>query len=238
MFEEAKLFLWGFKLREPGPQSAHSSNHEGTSFWAYQSQSTDNYSNSPSLWDRMLVMWLKKIFVNNKGFRIETSYTRLSSNLCQNWNQGSSQMSISIRVVERHCPSCIPTAASSPNAVDILLNVVRKVKVHHMLHIWNIQTACSHRRRHQDRTLAGAEVWESLLSLPLLTVSARKYTMLKIRIQNTDTHMLIHGQVTYPWMLVVGTFSWHKKVAIKSACRLVSTKTMVRSVPATRHHKN
>lgn len=122
---------------------------------------------------------------------IQTSYNRLSTNLSQNRNQGSSQLAIGIRVIERHCPACIPTAASSPNAVDILLNAVWEVKVHHMLHVWNIQTACCHRGRHQDRTLARAEVCQSLLSLPLLTVSAREYkllpSLLKIRIQNTDT---------------------------------------------------
>lgn len=87
-------------------------------------------------------------------------------------------MAISFWVIERHRPPSVPTAASSPNAVDVFIDVAGEVKVHHMLYIRNIQTAGGYRRRHQDRTFTRAEVCQSLLALPLLTVTATttKYT--------------------------------------------------------------
>ena len=35
----------------------------------------------------------------------------------------------------------------------------------------------------------------------------------------------------HPWMLVVGNASWERKLAKKSALRLVSTNTRIRSAP-------
>lgn len=91
-----------------------------------------------------------------KGF-IYLRGTQLSY-LGQDCDQGASQLAISIRVIERHCPPSVTAAASSPNTVDILVNIVGEVKVHHMLHIWNIQPAGSNRGCYQDRTFTRAEV--------------------------------------------------------------------------------
>lgn len=102
-------------------------------------------------------------------------WNRKLSYLRQDCDQGASQLAISIWVIERDSPPSVSTAASSSNTVDIFVNVVGEVKVHHMLYIWNIQTTGSYRGCHQDWTFARAEVGQSLLSLPLLTVTATRH---------------------------------------------------------------
>lgn len=71
-------------------------------------------------------------------------WSRQLSHLGQDCNQGASQLAISVRIIERHRPPNVTTTASSPNTMDILINVVGEVKVHHMLYIWNIQTTGSY----------------------------------------------------------------------------------------------
>lgn len=56
--------------------------------------------------------------------------------------------------------------------MHILVDVVREVKVHHMLHMLNVQASGCDGRCYQDGTRPCAEVIKSLLPLPLLTVSA------------------------------------------------------------------
>lgn len=97
--------------------------------------------------------------------------------LGQDCDQGASQLTIGLRVIERHCPPSVTAAASSPDTVHIFVYVVREVKVHHVLNIWNIQTAGSYRGCHQNWASAGAEVCKGLLSLSLFTVTARRNTM-------------------------------------------------------------
>lgn len=63
-------------------------------------------------------------------------------------------MTVNICVKERHRSTHVPTAASSPNAVNILINAAWEVEVDHMLNIRNIQTAGCHRGCNQDWTFA------------------------------------------------------------------------------------
>lgn len=104
--------------------------------------------------------------------------SRKLSYLRQDCYQGASQLSIIIWVIERHRPSSVTTTASSPDTVNIFVNFFGEVKVHHMLYIRNIQSTGSYRGRHHDWTLARAKVCQSLLSLPLLTVTVRQNTWL------------------------------------------------------------
>lgn len=150
--------------------------------------------------------------------------------LWEDWDQWSRQLAISIWVKERHRPPSVPTAASSSNAVNVFIDVVREVKVNHMLHIWYIQTTGGYRGGYQDWTFARAEITQCLLSLSLLSVTTPQ-TKLIISLSKHQFWKRLDTP-TYPWILVVGIFSWHKKAAIKSACLLVSTNTMVRSAPA------
>lgn len=94
--------------------------------------------------------------------------------LGQDGNEETGKLAISFGVIERQGPPSVPAATGSTDTVDILVNVVREVKVDHMLHIWNIQTPGSYRGGHQDCPSAGAKVCQSLLSLPLLTVTEGK----------------------------------------------------------------
>ena len=73
--------------------------------------------------------------------------------------------------------------------MHILIDVVGEVKVHHVLHMLNVQAPGSDGRGHQDRTLPSAEVTESLLPLPLLTVSVATQDSLHLKI----SHVFVFG---------------------------------------------
>lgn len=158
----------------------------------------------------------------------------------EDFDQGPCQLVICIWVIEWHSLSSVPTAASSSNSVHILIDIAWEVKVHHVLDILYIQPSGGNRGGHQDRTFARAEISQSLFAFPLLTVTCEKKQQRSSSKVKTLHCMITYWQkcfgsqhlYTYPWMLVVGMFSWHKNAAIKSACLLVSTKTIVRSFPA------
>lgn len=94
-------------------------------------------------------------------------------NLGQDCDQGSSQLTVAIWIVERHGSANITAAAGSADAVDIFVNILGEVKVHHVLHFWNVQAAGSDRRRDEDGAFAGLKVGQGLLSFALFAIPAR-----------------------------------------------------------------
>lgn len=72
----------------------------------------------------------------------------------QDFDQGACQVAVDLRVKETHSSPGVPTATRSPDAVDVLINVVGEVKVDYVLDILDVQSAGSNRGGHQDRTLS------------------------------------------------------------------------------------
>lgn len=58
--------------------------------------------------------------------------------------------------------------------MDVFVDAAGQVEIYNMLDMLNIQASGSHRRGHQDGTLACAKITESLLSLSLLPITNQK----------------------------------------------------------------
>ena len=75
---------------------------------------------------------------------------------------------VSILVVEeRSCQTEIAHTASTTNAVDVLFDVVRQIKVNDVLNVGNIQTTSGDSSGHQDGSVASSEAVQSPLALVL-----------------------------------------------------------------------
>merc|ERR1719474_1209621 len=65
----------------------------------------------------------------------------------------------------------IAHSTSSPDSVDVLLNISRHVEVDHVLHVGNVETPRGYRSCHNDWCLANFEPSQSLFSFSLRAVA-------------------------------------------------------------------
>lgn len=210
---EAKVFPDRIIPELPEPLKAHSSNHGGTVCWACQSNAACSDSDDVS---RPCCRWRAAAFTLD-------------------------------RMVTRARASC-PSESGSKKATALPVLPQRPV-----LPIrWTYSSMLLGRSKFttcwtsgMSRPRAATEVATSTGHLPerkSARACSRSRCSRSLRHHTTRHSSAMEKRwergsperIAYPWMLVVGILVWLKKVAMKSACLLVSTNTMVRSDPATK----
>ena len=119
------------------------------------------------------LMQLQLLSISTASIRLRSereTYVR------EHFHQSSSEGEVAILLEERRRLPLVPDSPCAPDAVDVLLDVVREVVVDDVFHLWDVEATGSDRRGDQDPASPGAEVTQGFLSLPLQSISAYTQT--------------------------------------------------------------
>ena len=91
--------------------------------------------------------------------------------LGENLHQIARHSPVRLRVVEASRSALVTDAPGSPDTVHVIIDALRQIVVHHVVHIFNVQPAGRYRRRDQHVHPPGLEIVQRHLALPLQPIA-------------------------------------------------------------------